>query len=224
MTIKALIAVRSGSVRVKNKNIRPFSGSSLLEIKIQQLLKVGNLDGIIVNSNDDAILKIASRFGVELVKREEQFAANDVPMSDVYRNMAENANSDIILYANVTNPLVPPERYDELIEFFLRGGDFDSLNSSSQVKEFMFLNGKPINYDLRNQPRSQDLPNIQALNFAISIISRKLMISQKNVVGTKPYLYDLPEIESIDIDTMLDFEIAEILYTRYVLGSEKLSK
>lgn len=36
MTIKALIPVRSGSVRVKNKNIRPFAGTTLLEIKIRQ--------------------------------------------------------------------------------------------------------------------------------------------------------------------------------------------
>ena len=35
--IKALVAVRSGSQRVLNKNIRPFAGSSLLEIKIKQL-------------------------------------------------------------------------------------------------------------------------------------------------------------------------------------------
>lgn len=218
MTVKALIAVRSGSLRVKDKNIRPFSGSSLLEIKIKQLLKVSNLDGIIVNSNDDTILKIASKFEVELIKRDEHFASNSVPMSDVYRNMAENAKCDIILYANVTNPLVPPERYDELIRFFLEARDFDSVNSSSPIKEFLFLNGKPLNYDLSKQPRSQDLPDIQALNFAISIINRELMISRKNIIGTKPYLYPLSEIESIDIDTMLDFEIAEILYNRYVLG------
>ena len=35
--IKALVAVRSGSMRVKNKNMRPCAGSSLLEIKLAQL-------------------------------------------------------------------------------------------------------------------------------------------------------------------------------------------
>ncbi len=54
--IKALIAVRSGSVRVKNKNIKPFCGSSLLEIKIKQLLSILQIDGVVVNSNDDIIL------------------------------------------------------------------------------------------------------------------------------------------------------------------------
>ena len=44
--IKALVAVRSGSQRVKNKNIRPFAGSTLLEVKIRQLKKIKELDGI----------------------------------------------------------------------------------------------------------------------------------------------------------------------------------
>ena len=51
-------------------------------------------------------------------------------------------------------------------------GAFDSLNSAHLVKEFLFKDNLPINYDLRHQPRSQDLPDIAALNFAINIISR----------------------------------------------------
>ena len=46
MTVKALVAVRSGSMRVKNKNLRPFAGSSLLEVKVKQLMRIPNLDGV----------------------------------------------------------------------------------------------------------------------------------------------------------------------------------
>jgi len=49
MKIKALVAVRSGSVRVVNKNLRPFAGSSLLAIKLQQLKRLGNLSGFAKN-------------------------------------------------------------------------------------------------------------------------------------------------------------------------------
>ena len=58
MKIKALVAVRSGSMRVKNKNIRPFAGSTLLEVKLAQLKRIDSLDGIIVNSNDPTMLNI----------------------------------------------------------------------------------------------------------------------------------------------------------------------
>lgn len=51
MKIKALTPVCSGFVRVKNKNIAPFAGSSLLEIKIRQMLRIPELDGVVVNSN-----------------------------------------------------------------------------------------------------------------------------------------------------------------------------
>ena len=90
MKIKALVAVRSGSQRVENKNIRPFAGSSLLEVKLDQLKRISIIDGIVVNSNDDAMLAIAANKGCETVKRDEYYASNSVSMSDVYKNMAEN--------------------------------------------------------------------------------------------------------------------------------------
>lgn len=217
MKIKALVAVRSGSMRVENKNIRPFAGSSLLEIKLNQLKRIPNLDGVIVNSNDDSMLAIASKMGCETVKRDPYYASNEVSMSDVYRNMAENVDADVIAYINVTNPLIKDEtiinaieKYKELVAI----GDFDSLNSAHLVKEFMFMDNKPINYDLKNQPRSQDLPDIAALNFAISIIEKDKMVACKNVVGDKPFIYIIDEVEATDIDNQIDFDFAEYMYEK----------
>ena len=106
MRIKALVAVRSGSVRVKNKNMRPFAGSTLLEVKLEQLKRIPNLDGIIVNSNDDEMLELAKSKGCEIVKRDPYYASNTVSMSEVYKNMAENCDCDVIAYINCTNPLL----------------------------------------------------------------------------------------------------------------------
>ena len=104
MLIKALIAVRSGSQRVLNKNLRPFAGATLIDLKIRQLLTVKGLDGIVVNSNDESMLAVASRYKVELVQRDPKYATNEVPMSDVYENMADNFSGDVIMYANATSP------------------------------------------------------------------------------------------------------------------------
>ena len=65
---------------------------------------------------------------------------------------------------------------------------------------------------MKNQPRSQDLPDIAALNFAISIISRQAMIDCKNVVGNKPNIYIIDEVEATDIDNQIDFDFAEFMY------------
>lgn len=214
MKVKALVAVRSGSQRVQNKNIRPFAGSSLLEIKLAQLMSIRNLDGVIVNSNDDRMLQIAEKMGCETVKRDEYYASNEVSMSEVYKNMAENFNGDIIVYANVTNPLLKSYTIEKAIEtYMMKSEDYDSLNSAHLIKEFLFKDGMPINYQLEKQPRSQDLPDIYALNFAINIIEREKMIECKNVVGKRPYIWGIDEIEATDIDNPIDFEFAEYVYT-----------
>lgn len=213
MKIKALVAVRSGSVRVKNKNLRPFAGSSLLEIKLNQLKQISNLDGVVVNSNDDEMLKIALNMGCEVVKRDELYASNSISMSDVYKNMAQNFNADVVAYINVTNPLLKNETIVKAIEEYKKNVDkYDSLNSAHLIKEFLFKDNMPINYDLRNQPRSQDLPNIAALNFAINIISKEKMIECRNVVGLTPNIYIIDEIEATDIDNQIDFDFAEYVY------------
>ena len=215
MKIKALVAVRSGSQRVVNKNIRPFAGSSLLEIKLNQLKRIPNIDGIVVNSNDDKMLEIAINMGGEVVKRDEYYASNQVSMSEVYRNMAENVNADVIAYINATNPLLNDRTIVQAIENYKKNiSQYDSLNSAHLIKEFLFKENLPINYDLRHQPRSQDLPDISALNFAINIISREKMIECKNVVGYKPNIYIIDEVEATDIDNPIDFDFAEFVYKR----------
>lgn len=215
MRVKALVAVRSGSMRVQNKNIRPFAGSSLLEVKLNQLKRIPNLDGIVVNSNDDQMLEIAEKMGCETVKRDPYYASNEVSMSDVYENMAQQMDTDIIAYINVTNPLLKDETIIAAIDKYKElaaAGQYDSLNSAHLIKEFMFVDNKPINYDLKHQPRSQDLPDIAALNFAVSIISKEKMIANKNVVGEKPYIYIIDEVEATDIDNQIDFDFAEFMY------------
>lgn len=212
MKIKALIPVRSGSERVPYKNIRPFADSTLLDIKIQTMLNVKGLDGIIVNSNSDEMLKIASKYGVETIKREDKYATSKVLMSDVYVNLAENINADIVLFTHVTSPLLKAETISKMIEKYRTIEKHDSVSSVYSLKQFLYLDGKPLNYDPLRQPRTQDLPNIYVYNSGVSIITREKMKEYRNVVGRNPYLYEVSGIEAFDIDTMFDFKVAEYLY------------
>ena len=129
--------------------------------------------------------------------------------------MAENCNCDVIAYINVTNPLIKDETLEKAIMAYhsLKDG-YDSLNSAHLIKEFMFYENKPINYDLKNQPRSQDLPDYYALNFAFNIIARDTMMECKNVVGKKPFIYGIDEVEATDIDNPIDFEFAEFVFKK----------
>lgn len=216
MIIKVLIPVRAGSQRVKNKNIKSFAGSNLLTVKIKQMNRIKGIDGVIVNSNSDEMLDIAKQLGAETVKRDEYYASNTVSMNEVYKNMAQNCDCDVILFADATNPLVEDITVSNCIEAYLDNLDrFDSLTTVNEIKQFMWQNGKPINYDKNNKPRSQDLPDIVALNHAISIISKTLMIEKRDIIGDSPQLFKISPLEAIDIDTELDFELAEYMYKKY---------
>ena len=57
---------------------------------------------------------------------------------------------------------------------FLTSNEYDSINSVTPEKKFLWKNGKPINYEVNLTPKSQDLPNIVSLNFAITVIKKEL--------------------------------------------------
>ena len=219
--IKALIAVRSGSERVLNKNIRPFAGRSLLEHKILQLKRIKAIEGIVVNSNSEEMLTMAKLLGCETVKRDEYYATSKCSMSEVYANMAENFEGDIIVYCNVTNPIIKDSSIEKAIAIYKElNNDAFSVNSVNIIKEFLYLKEKPLNYDPSNQPRSQELPEIKALNFAVNVISKERMIQCKNIVSNNPYFLSISEEESIDIDTPYDFNIAEHLFNKLILNKK----
>lgn len=219
MKIKVLIPVRAGSERVKNKNIKPFAGSNLLAIKIQQMNNINGIDGVIVNSNSEEMLEIAKRNNAQAIKRDEYFATSSVSMNEVYKNMAQNCDCDIIVFADATNPLIKKETIEKCLEFYFENSKrYDSLTTVNEIKQFMWQDGKPINYDKNNKPRSQDLPDIVALNHALSIIPKDLMIEKQDIIGNNPYLYKISPLEATDIDTELDFEFAEYMYKKYRLN------
>jgi N-acylneuraminate cytidylyltransferase len=167
------------------------------------------------------MLAVAARMGAETCLRDPEFATDSVPMSDVYAHMASKSSCDQILLAHVTNPLAGPAVYKDCLEAYLnRGADFDSLTTVSDVKDFLYLDGKALNYDPACKPRSQDLPDILKLTHVASIASRSLVIEKKDFVGRAPKFLKLTSLESIDIDTELDFEIAEYLYERHSAAHE----
>jgi len=211
--IKALIPVRSGSERVVNKNIRPFAGSTLLEVKIRQLQRIPELDGVVVNSNCDEMLDIARSCGAEAVRRDPYFASSTVPINEVYEDIARHFDADVMVYANCTNPLIEDASVSGAIQAFrdLPEGH-DSLNTAHLIKEFLWLDGRAVNYDPSKMPKSQNLPDILALNFAVNIIRREDILKAKSIVGLHPFLYPISQTEATDIDNEIDFAFAEYVY------------
>ena len=209
----AVVPVRAGSQRVKDKNIKPFANSNLLTLKLQTLKNVANIDRIIVNSDSDDMLDIALKNRVSTHKREDYYASSECNNSEYFQHIAEVTDADYIMYAPVTAPLVSKETYFACIDKFMNS-DINYLVTVSDVKHHMWLDGKPLNYNPKNAPNSQDLPDVVSINYGICIISRDDMIENRNIVTENPYFYKLDEIESIDIDTEFDFMVAEHVYNK----------
>ena len=214
--IAAVIACRGGSLRVTNKNIRPFADSTLLEIKIKQLQSV--VDKVYVNSDNQDILNVASKVGAIAVERDPHYATNSIPMNEVYKNVTENVPHEHILYAHVTSPLIKTSTIKECVDIYnnLSNG-YDSLCTVQTLKKFTWYEGKAINYNADQMPRSQDLPDYHMIAFAINILPKNILISYKNIVTKNYYPFILDDLEAVDIDDALEFEIAEYLYKQYRL-------
>jgi CMP-N-acetylneuraminic acid synthetase len=212
--INVLIAVRGGSKRVPRKNVRPFGGSNMLTLKVEQALRLHDVNKVVVTSDDEEMLQIARDLGAHPMKRDPYYASDTIPMGDVYVHLASTLDCKDILWTPVTSPLVTDETVQACIDIYKREIDYDCVVTTNIIKEYMWLEGRAINYDPKNHPRSQDLPDIYALNFAANILPREAMIKNKNILGDKFYPHMLDEIEAVDVDTEFEFMLAEILYEK----------
>lgn len=188
MNIAAVIPIRKGSQRVPGKNFIPFyKDKSLLELKIETLLNVPTIDRIIVNTDSDTAIKIAKSYGVEYFKREDYYASSKCSGSEFFHNLALTTDSDIIIHTPCTSPFVKSKTYFEIINKFSLSKGYDSINTVTEVKEFLWKDGKALNYNPAKAPNSQDLPDIVKLTFGVNMISKEEMLKRSNVVGKNLY-------------------------------------
>ena len=217
--ITVVVPVRKGSQRVKNKNFKPFADSNLLKVKLDILKQVDVIDEIVVNTDSNIAMEIADEYDVSKCIREDYYASSECNNSEFFQNIAENTDTDYIIYSPCTAPLIKVDTYYDFINRFRNAKDrYDSLTTVTDIKQHLWLNEKPMNYKPSDSPNTQDLPDIVSLTYGISIISKENMIKHRNVVGKKPLFYKLDDFEAIDIDNPIDFEFAEFIYKKYRKG------
>lgn len=219
-TIVGLIPVKGSSDRVKQKNLRSFCNTSLLELKLNQLKNVKGFNDIIVSSEDEEVLKVAESKGFSLHVRDPKYSTSEIPMSEVYTFIASEIHGDNIAWINVTNPLAETQIYEEACNLYHKmESKYDCLLSSVALQENVFFNGQPVNFKPYPWPRSQDLKGLNSLTFVINILKRSDMIEWGSCVGNTPYFYDLDKVDSWDIDDQADFDFCEFVYSQRLKGS-----
>ena len=210
--ITAIIPVRAGSTRLKNKNIAPFAGTNLLVNKINQLKQVKEITSIVVSSDSDVMLAMAKAAGAETHKRAPEYCDEKTKtFGEVVRHIAESVEGDDILWATCTSPLVFPKDYRAAIAAYypaLEQG-FDSLMSVESFKRYIWTEEGPLNYELglKHVP-SQQLPTMYFVTDGILIAPREKMIEWSYFRGRHPYKFVVDKRTGCDIDDGLDLACA----------------
>lgn len=215
----AVIPVRAGSQRVKDKNVRRFAGKSLLEHKLDIIKKLP-VEDIIVNTDSEEAIEIAKKAGVSYHRREPYYASSECSNSEFHHYLAKVTDSENILIAQVTAPLIFKDSYERAIKAFY-DKKCDSLMSVKVLKEFIWYNGKPLNYSIEKMPNSQNLPEYIVPTFGLVIVKRDSMLETRSYIGKNPYFHKVTQEEAIDIDTELDFEFAQFMFKKLFQNPEK---
>jgi len=210
--ITAVVPTRKGSERVVSKNTRPFAGKSLLEYKLLTLLQLKKdniISDIVVNSDCDESRKISENYGVRFVERESGLASSEAPITSYWRDVLMNTNTEHSMLCQCTSPLITYETYVDAIQSY----NGRSLIGVDRIKDYVWRNDKPLNYDWPNHPKSQDLSDkFYKLNFGIVITSKEEFSKHNNIKTPVSDLYSIPIDESLDIDNVVEFELAEKMY------------
>jgi 4-hydroxy 2-oxovalerate aldolase len=222
--ITAIIPVRDGSVRCKHKNFRDFGDTNLLERKINQLKKVKDIHEIIVSTGSKHMLKIAKKCGVKAIKRHEYYTRSTTTPNEVFRILAQTVKTPIMLYVHCVAPFSKNEDLIQMIQIFRNNITHTSVVSAEKIKKHLWENETPINFNLENMAKTQDLPDICTPTYAFNIIETELARKSETIFGKKPYFYQTNQINSIDIDTPLDFVISELLYKNNIETEEDINE
>ena len=86
--------------------------------------------------------------------------------------------------------------------------DYDSAFSAERVQTFAWYQGKPINYDLNDVPRTQDMEPIWVETSAFFIFGKELFTKYNRRIGFHPFIQEVSGMEAVDIDERQDYEMA----------------
>lgn len=216
MEVSAVIVARGGSVRVPNKNLLEIRGEPLIARKIRQLQQVEDIDRVIVGSDSESILEVASKYGAEPILRPEIYCDERVSSAnEMIANMCDLFSTDIVMWTHCTNPLIRPETYSKALQEFKKNEKlaFDSLISVYEIREHLWKNSKPMNYNpwADVHPRASELEPLFGQDGGIFIQRYSNMKKNSYFFGSNPYLFKVPVDEVFDINTMLDFDRIKIL-------------
>ncbi|MBU1145334.1 MAG: acylneuraminate cytidylyltransferase family protein [Firmicutes bacterium] len=211
----ALIPIKEHSERVKNKNFRMFGDKPLYHHILNTLERTYAVDEVIINTDSHVVMNEAPQLfsKVRIHDRPQDLIGDFVSVNKIIEHDISKTEGDIYLQTHATNPLIKSETIASALRKFLESGNSnDSLFSVNRFQSrFYDQNGIPVNHKAEELLRTQDLPPLYEENSCLYIFSKESFKKRKTRIGSEPLLYEIPKIESIDIDDEFTFKLAELM-------------
>ena len=215
MKTVAIVPMKLNNQRLPQKNTKTFTnGKPLCYYILSTLLKVKEIEEVYVYcSNPD--IKEYIPDGVKYLKRSEELDKDTTKMNEVLSAFAKEVYADVYVMTHVTSPFVKEGSIKKGLDAVL-SGEYDSSFAAKKLQDFLWQDGKPYNYELDNIPRTQDLKPMFEETSGFYIYESKVITELGRRIGNKPYIVEVSQIESVDIDEAEDFMIADAIFNHII--------
>jgi len=227
MEIVCFVFARSGSKELPNKNIREFAGKPLIAWSIDQARSISRISRVIVSTDSDEISKIAISYGAEVpFLRPKELALDTTPEWFAWQHAISFLKfndlkmPDIVLSLPATSPLRSTIDIERCIDLML-STDSDVVIGVSEPHRNPYFNmvtkGDDDRLDLVINPeksvsRRQDAPEVFDMTTVTYVMRPNFVLENSGVFDGIVRGVMIPKHRSIDIDTLLDFQIAEHIH------------
>lgn len=220
----AIIPARSGSKGLKDKNIKLFNGKPLIWFSIQAALNSNCFDEVMVSTDSEKYAEIARECGASVPFLRSELMSSDKASSwDVVKEVLNNYKRlgqefDTVMLLQPTSPLRTEDDIKSSFSMLVEKNAGSVVGVCEMDHSPLWSNILPENGCLNGFIRSevnnvgrQGLPTFYRINGAIYLtkITEKL---GTNLYSDTSYAYVMPREKSIDIDTELDFRMAEFIF------------
>lgn len=222
MKVVAIVPMKLNNRRLPQKNTKSFTnGMPLCHYILSTLLKVKGIDDVYVYCSNPEIQDYIPN-DVKYLKRSESLDQDSTKMNEVLKCFASDIPSDIYVMTHTTAPFISVESISKGLEA-VKNGDYDSAFAAKKLQDFLWKDGVPFNYSLDAIPRTQDLPPLYEETSGFYIYKSNVITDMNRRIGNNPFIVEVSEIESIDIDEPEDFMIADAVFNYINKKSEKCS-
>lgn len=219
MSTFALIPARGGSKGIPRKNIRPIAGKPLIAWTIEAALRARRLDAVVVSTDDEEIAAVARAHGAQVpFMRPAALAQDQSPGIDpVLHALDQLPQYQSVLLLQPTSPLRRTADIEACLDLAAVHG-WPSVVSVVEAEAHPFWTYR-LGDESRLQPfadaptaaRRQDLPAAYALNGAMYFADTRWLRQTRALVHADTHALVMAREHSVDIDTPLDWRIADML-------------